>query len=181
MAWQISRAVARVHGVTVPIDTLKARYLDVDSAGDVVVRGDSGLSLVADGLVSARGAIGPVLPLLLGPVVVGALLTIGIIFRLCGPGTTRRRVLAVSWSAMGVLLALHMGGYFMLMSHAVQDWMIGGLVRGLAGRLANWGAVGWVGAWLIWIALAVVGWRFCAGALQRVEAVRQRPGSTSVH
>jgi hypothetical protein len=137
----------------------------------VAVR-EEGLTLVADGLVPPRGMAGPVLPLLLGFTVGGFLLVTWLTFRMCGPGATRRRVRVVFWSGLGLLLALHLAGYGLLMAGRARPWVVEGLVTGLAGRLGALGPAGWVGAWLAVVLVAALGWRLSAQAFLRVEAVR---------
>lgn len=171
VAWQISRAAERVHGVSVPADTIAARYLVQDDQGRVTVRED-GLTLVADGLVTPRAAVGPVLPLLLGATIGGSLLVTWLTFSLCGTGSTARRVRTVFWTGMGLLLVFHMSGYVLLMAQKTEPWHVEALVLGLAGSIGGLGVAGWVGSWLAFLVIFVVGWRLALRAFLRVEAVR---------
>lgn len=176
VAWQVARAVARVHGVIIPADTIRDRYLVVDEAGRVGAR-EGGLTLVADGLAPRRGPIGPLLPLLLGAVVLGTLLAAWSMFRFLGPGATRRRVRVVFWTQMIALISLHLGGYGLLMARLVNEWTVAGLVRGWAGGFASLGPLGWVLPWLLFPLLAWPAWCLCARAFARVEAIRPEAGS----
>jgi hypothetical protein len=178
VAWQVSRAARAIHGVDIAPDLIRERYFVTAADGSVQVR-DGGLSLVADGLVPPRGAVGPVLALLLGATIVPTLLVCALIFSLCGPGATRRRVKVVFWTVMAALMALHFAGYALLMARVVQDWVVSGLVTGCAGRLGAAGPLGWVGAWLLAGGASALAWRLCAKAFARVEAVRTRPGPGS--
>jgi hypothetical protein len=175
VAWQVSRAARAVHGVDIAPDLIRERYFVTAADGSVQVR-EGGLSLVADGLVAPRGEVGPVLPLLLGATVVPTLLVCALVFWLCGPGATRRRVKTVFWTLMAALMAMHLGGYALLMTRTVRDWVVSGLVTGLAGQLGAAGPAGWFAAWLFVVGTSVLAWRLCARAFARVEAVRARPG-----
>jgi hypothetical protein len=176
VAWQIARAAARLHGTEIPPDTIRMRYLIADADGPVTARA-GGLTLVADGLARPQGRLGPVAPLLLGPVILATLLVTWSIFRLCGPGASLRRVRTVFWGHMIGLMALHLAGYALLMTRTANEWAVGGLVRGWAAALGRLGVVGWILPWLVLVLLAAGGWRLCARAFARVEAVR--PPSSS--
>jgi len=171
VAWQISRAAAAIHGVTVDPDTIRERYLVSGPDGAVQVR-DAGLTLVADGLVPPREPVGPVLALLLGTTVVASLLVCWLVFRACGPGVSARRVKVVFAVAMGALLLLHLAGYALLMARVTADWMMTGLVEGAARRLAEMGSAAWTMTWLAFGLAAAAVWRLCVRAFDRVEAVR---------
>jgi len=178
VAWQISRAAEVVHGVEIAPERIRERYLVAGADGGVAVRA-GGLTLVADGLVPPRGAVGPVLAPLLGVTVVATLLTCAFVFRVCGRGATRRRLKTVFWGVMAVLMAVHIGGYALLMTRTVQDWTVSALVTGLARRLGAAGPAGWIVTWLAVAGAALLAWRLCASAFARLEAVRSRPGPGS--
>jgi len=177
VAWQIGRAAADAYGLDLDPDAIRDRYLTTGEGGAVLVK-EGGLTLRADNRVPSRRSLGPVLGLLLAFTVDPALAVFGLVFLLCGPGTTRRRTKAVFWSTMGVLLALHMAGYVLLMGRWIREWTVTSLVEGLARRLGALGPAGWL---LPWILGGLVGWglwRLCLRAFGRVEAVRER-GSAS--
>jgi hypothetical protein len=178
VAWQISRAISAAYGVTVIPDDIRDRYLVEGPDGAVNVR-DEGLNPLADGLVEGRRTKGPIQGLLLGFIICLGLATFCFIFAMCGPGNSTRRVKTVFWSAMGVLMVFHLGGYGLLMTRLVKDWTVTALVEGLATRLAAMGPVGWLLPWVLGIGLAVLLWILCGRAFAKVEAVRGRSSSTS--
>lgn len=173
VAWQIARAVEAAHGVALDPDLIRDRYLISGSSGVVEVA-ESGLTLISDGLVPARGPVGPVSGLLMGFTVTASLLTTGMIFLFCGPGVSRRRIKTVFWAAMGILMAFHLGGYVLLMGHWITEWTVSALVERAAASMGNLGLAGWVATWGLGLVCALAAWRFCLRAFARVEAVSGR-------
>lgn len=171
VAWQISRAITDAYGLKVGTDLITDRYLVTGPDGTVRVR-EEGLTPVGDFMGDGRRSIGPILGLLLGFTVNLALATFAVVFSLCGPGATARRIKVVFWTAMGILMLGHLGGYALLMGRLVVDWKVTALVEGLAGRLGAWGSGGWILPWAAGAILALLLWRVCSRAFARVEAVR---------
>jgi len=171
VAWQIARATEAAHGVELDPDEVRDSYLVTGPNGSVQVR-EEGLTLVADGFVTPRGPVGPILGLLMGFTVVTSLVAFWLIFRACGQGLTPRRIKTVFWTAMGVLMLFHLGGYGLLMSGSLREWAVTALIEGLAGWLGSYGPAGFAVTWAVGLLLSLAAWRLCARAFARVEGVR---------
>lgn len=173
VAWQIARAVEMVYGQTIDWREIQARYLTIDAQGRPhPVEG--GLTLRADYPDLAPSYRGPVLPLLIGSLVTIFLLVVGAVFSGLGRGATIRRARFVFWCTMALLLAIHIGGFGMLIGRWMRDWALTAAVLVTARRIAELGPVAigltWAGA-----VVAVAGaWRLAEGRFRAAEAPRSR-------
>ena len=171
IAWQISRAVQAVYGVPVAPADIEREYLTTDAAGRTVLRGET-LTLAADHPHWQPTGGGPVFPVLFGAEIVLWLLVEAFCFRLCGPGTTIRRVRVIFWSIMGGLMLLHIGFFVGLIFDFSEDWAMTGLLLSTVRRLGDLGVGGWMAAWLVPAVAVSLSWRLVVRTFAGVEAPR---------
>jgi hypothetical protein len=170
VAWQISRAAAEVYELEIRPEDIADRYLEAGPEGRVQVR-PGGLTLMAD-YPAARLTTdaGPVLPVWVGAEIIVLLLVNTVFFRACGPGTSIRKSRIIFWIMMVGLLAIHVGGFLLLVQGWTRDWVIYGFWMGLIRDLGKLGPAGWAAAWLGAILGIAAAWRLAVRALENVEA-----------
>ncbi len=169
LAWQMSRAVEMVYGVSIDPDTLDRRYIQEDpETGPMVPR--SSLTVAADfGLRPGPG--GPVAPLLLAPIIGGWFLVMGLYFWLLQTTRSIRWARGAWWAFMAGLFILHLGNIL----QKLPWWnAFGGavMVFSTARRLGEMGAGATGAVYVAGLALVWVCWRFCTRMFANVEAPR---------
>jgi hypothetical protein len=169
VAWQISRAASAVYGLDLEPEEIAARYLESDLLGRVTVR-EPGLTLAADYPGARAQSLGPVLPLLVGGVLLLLLLLLVLYFRVFRPGVTIKKARVIFWLLMGGLMGLHIGGYIMFIVGWTSEWLITGFWLGRMRELGGLGPIGYAGAWLVMALLLGVAWRWTERSFHEVEA-----------
>jgi hypothetical protein len=160
VAWQISRAVEVVHGISIPPEEIRVRYLATDDEGRVVPSRSDGLTLLQDyPELRAPGRV-PTAPL-------AWLGVAGLFFLMVGAySRTFRATISIrgrKWVFFGILfgaLAIHIVQFATniivtkpYVSAGILKIGLGGLTRDLpGGELLLWGVCGAVVAACCWIA-----------------------------
>lgn len=168
VAWQIARAAAAVYGASLDPEELRSRYLATDGGGQVTLSTPS-LSLVRDHPALRPVARGPLMPLVMLLVGVPWALLLALALRLHRPGVTARaRRIGLVGIPAGIM-AVHVAGVALAMSHVLDYDGLSATVVILTRRL---GAALPGGAWGLWVAaLAVLAmvWWWVAGQFARIE------------
>jgi hypothetical protein len=171
-AWQLARAAADWYGVG---DVSKVHLL----ASDLFEPGDDGRTRAsredfsrALGLGGRGASGGPVFPVLMGAAFVLTLAAVAVYCTAFRAGATLVRTRVVFWSLMAGLLALHLGGLWLLVGKAVEEWAVSGALFGALRRLGGPGSPGWAAAWAVSLLLVAGAWRAAAGTFSRVEALK---------
>jgi hypothetical protein len=169
VAWQISRAVKAVHGLHVPPEEIRERYLESGSGGRVSIRPE-GMKIMADFPEARPMYLGPVFPFWVGGELICLMLVNMVYFRAFRPGITIRKGRIVFWSLMGGLMALHIGGYVLFIKGLTEEWIITGFWMGVTRKIGAAGPVGITAAWLVAALLLALAWRGAEKVFLKAEA-----------
>ena len=168
VAWQIARAAAAVYGAPLDPEELRSRYLTTDGGGQVALSTPS-LSLARDHPALRPVERGPLMPVVMLLVGVPWALLLALALRLYRPGVTARARLAGLVAIPAGIMAVHIVGVALAMSHVLDYDGLSATVVILTRRL---GAALSGGAWGLWVvALAVLAmiWWWVAGQFARIE------------
>lgn len=178
VAWQISRVVAQVYSAEISPQEIADRYLVTDETGLTTV-GPGGLTLVADYPHLQRANGGPVFPVLCGFVIGLWLLMLSLLFGLIRPSMKLVKMRVIFWSMMGAILAIHIGGFVLLILRYTQDWVVFSVIMGTIRRIGQQGVGGHLMVWAVAGLLVWLAWQLANKKLLRMEAVRT--GSAQKH
>ncbi|MBU2501204.1 hypothetical protein KJ682_07760 [bacterium] len=167
LAWQIAGAAELVYGVRLPEEEIARRYVRADEQGNATVV-DGGPTLARDFDLEAL-PLGPVFPLLAGPVFLGYLACLALYFRFFAVLRSKRQGRVLFWTVMGSLLTLHllrvMGVWPMPNAYAGAV-----LVFRPALKLQTMGPGGHVLAYGVMLVLLAAAWRWALHSLRKVQA-----------
>jgi hypothetical protein len=170
VALQLSRAVERVYGATIPADELRDRLLFVDDQGLVRPKGGR-LSLRAayPGLRVRRR--GPVFPVITVAACGLWLLVFAAYLRSLRAGISERLKRRLPWILMAALLAVHFLQYALAMEGIWSPWVFAGLLETVATRVAEMVPGGRALVWLACGALLAAAYWFAERQFERVESL----------
>lgn len=168
VAWQIARAAAAVYGASLDPEELRSRYLTTDGSGQVTLSTPS-LSLVRDHPALRPVARGPLMPLVMLLVGVPWALLLALALRLHRPGVTARaRRIGLVGIPAGIM-AVHVAGVALAMSHVLDYDGLSAAIVILAHRLGGaWPGGAW-GLWSATLAVLAALWWWVAGQFARIE------------
>ncbi len=171
VAWQIQRASETFFGETVSTEEISRRYLEIGSNGDVRVVA-AGLNLQADHLQWTEKSGGPVLPVLLGAVVVAYLMVLALLFRLQRRITSTMKQRATFWAMMGFLMVLHLGWLTGFISRLSDDWIVNGVFQGVIQRWSQSSSGTAVVAYLAALVLTALAWALALRQFRQLEVTK---------
>jgi hypothetical protein len=175
VAWQISRAISAIHGITIPPEEIKARYL-VDSSDGIALR-DKGLTLLQDypELQSQKPAIAHAVY----PVFVVALLflLVALYLQAFRAGITDTARKWIYYGLLSLCLALHLAQAAAMISRFARPTAASALLKILNRQLAEALPGGNATVWGFSLLLCAALYWFVQSRFERIEITGPRSRS----
>lgn len=166
IAFQLSRALKEVYGLSLTPEQVADRYLESPIDGQVAAKGGR-FTLRSDaGGLEPRS--GPVLPLLLLLTGLPWFLIVALLFHMIRTGVSNKRRQALVWTALIGILALFAVQMGLAMTHVAPVWAFRWVVERLA---FQWGRTPW-GTAAVWSAVLLAlsaGYWLCARQFRQME------------
>ena len=168
VALQISRTAEKIYGEQLPTEEIKRRYLEVDSEGKVILKGET-LTLQKDYPHLAAVGRGPHFPVILMLVGLPWMLLVAVYMRSFRATISDGKRKVLLFALMGILLVVYLTPYGLFIAGVTKDWLLTGLVEILIWNASESFSGAGVAIWMVCLALLYAGFRIAESHFRRVE------------